>query len=192
MKLVLEVIMYLFTIIGGAASIYMMYIFVFPYKNISWRQAEKGARKMADLLIRDDYKPTIIVGIGRGGAVFGALVSGCMGNVPLLVIDRIFQWEENERKQKLFMNVILEKNIEKVLIVSGDLITGNTAKTYKDYLKEQGAKDIKLMSFTTMPSPTIKADYYYLKINNSKLNLPWMITSNYRRDSRIDYKSHQE
>ena len=114
MKLILDIIVYLFSVVGGVVSIVTIYKWLSPYEKIGWKQVEKGIFYLKEQLIKDNYVPSIIVGIGRGGSIVGALLSGCLGHIPILVIDRVYDWSEEGRKEKLFDNVKLNKNLEKV------------------------------------------------------------------------------
>ena len=62
------------------------------YRKLPWRHAYKYAQvtaeKMRDGKAKDLYKPTLIVGIGRGGAIYGSIFSYYMKEAPLLALDR--------------------------------------------------------------------------------------------------------
>ena len=184
MKLFFEIVIYIFSVLGGVVSVVTIYRWFSPYKKISWSQVEKGVLSLKEKLISDNYIPTLIVGIGRGGSITGALLSGCLGHVPVLVIERVYDWSEGFRKETLFENIKLKKNLEKVLLVAGELHTGGTAKIYKDYFERIGAKEVKFLSFMTEKYPNLKANYFHIETNNSDLRLPWMLTKEYRRDSQ--------
>lgn len=184
MKVTIDILIYFFSILGGVISIVTIYKWISPYKKISWTQVEKGVLVLKEQLIKDNYIPTIIVGIGRGGAITGALLSGCLGNIPLLVIDRVYDWSGDYRTEQLFENIKLNKNLEKVLIVAGELHTGGTANTFKNHFKNIGAKEIRFLSFITEKYPNVKADYFHIESDNPEILLPWMFTKEYKRDSR--------
>jgi len=185
-------ILLILTIIGGIVSIGTIILWINKSRKkirekISWKRVEKGILRLKEDLITDKYYPTIIIGIGRGGAVIGALLSGTLGNVPIIVLDRIYKWENHVRNEGLFEDIKLTKNIDKVLIVAGELHSGNTAKKYTEYFEQMGAKEIKMLTFMKEPYPTFKPDFYYIQSDKSKLRFPWMITKDYRRESKIDY-----
>ncbi len=73
---------------------------------------QKGVLYLKDKLIQDNYYPTLIVGIGRGGSIVGALISGTLGNVPILVIDRVYEWTAHQRKEGLFEEIKIPKNVK--------------------------------------------------------------------------------
>ena len=185
-------ILIILTIIGGVVSIGTIIIWINQRRKklkekISWKMVEKGVLKLKDNLLQKNYYPTLIIGIGRGGAVVGALLSGTLGNIPIIVLDRIYEWKNHVRNEDLFEKIKITKNIDKVLIVAGELHTGNTAKKYIEYFEQMGAKQTKMLAFMKEPYPTFKPDFFFIETDNSRLRFPWMITKDYKRDSKIDY-----
>ncbi len=179
------------TIIGGIVSIGTIVLWINQRRRklkekISWKVVEKGVLELKENLIQDNYYPSVIVGIGRGGAVISSLLSGTLGNVPIIVIDRIYKWENHMRSDGISEEIKIT-NIDKVLLVAGELHSGNTAKKYTEYFEQMGAKEIRMLSFMKEPFPTFKPDFYFIESDKSSLRFPWMITKDYKRDSKIDY-----
>lgn len=189
MKTVLEIAIYLFSILGGIVSIWTIYTWLKPLQKISWKKVEKGVKQLKEDLIKNNYYPTLIVGIGRGGSIIGALLSGTLGNVPIVVIDRVYNWSDKGRKDGLYEDIKISKNIEKVLLVAGELHSGNTAKKYTEYFNELGAKEVKMLAFMKEPYPTFKPDFSFIETDKSNIRFPWMITKDYKRDSKKDYNA---
>jgi probable phosphoglycerate mutase len=187
MQTVIETVMYLLAIIGGVASIWQIIIWLMPYRKVSWRQVEKGILKLREALINANYHPTLIIGIGRGGAVTGALLSGTFGNVPVIVIDRVYEWKNRQRSESFLEEIRITKNLERVLIVAGELHSGNTMKKYIAYFNELGAEQIKTLAFCKEPCPTCSPDFFHIETSKVNLRLPWMITDNYKRESQTNY-----
>ena len=183
MKVYIEIAVYILSFLGGVVSVVTMYRWLLPFKKVKWPTVEKGIIKLKEELIRDKYMPSLIVGVGRGGAIIGALLSGCLGHVPILVIDRVYEWEDNIRKDDLCEKIRLSRNLEKVLLVAGELHTGGTAKTYIEYFKNMGAKEIKYLTFAKDPYPAFNPDYFYIESKKPDIRLPWMITKQYKRES---------
>ena len=190
MKLVLDIVIYVFSLIGGIISIIEIKKILQPYKKISWKKVEKEILVKRDELLMNNYTPSLIVGIGRGGCVIGALLSGLFGNIPILVIDRVYEWIDGEcRKEFLLENIKISSNLEKVLLVAGELHSGKTAKMYKDYFIKMGAKEIEILTFITEKFPTEqKAKYSCIETNKPDIQLPWMLTKNYKRQSLLSTK----
>lgn len=183
MNTILDATLYIFSALGGIVAIRHIYHWIQPYRSISWKKVEKGIIQLKEKLIKTNYNPTLIVGIGRGGSVVGALLSGALGNIPILVIDRVYEWSNNQRKEGFCDEINVSKNLDKVLLVAGELHSGNTAKKYSDYFNKLGAKEIKVLTFMKESYPTFKPDYYYIETDASNIRFPWMITKEYKRDS---------
>ena len=135
------------------------------------------------------YRPTLLVGIGRGGAIVCALLSGSLGDrPPFIALEREYDWKEKKRTSKVFEDITFHKNLDRVLLIAGDVVTGETANTFTEYLKKLGAKEIRLLTFLKVKSTTRIPDYFYVESNSSNFRLPWMINDDYLRDSREIYK----
>ena len=186
MNFVLQIIIYIFSFLGGIVSIITIYGWIKPYKKITWRKVEIGIVNLKNQLIKSTYIPTLIIGIGRGGAILGALLSGCFGHIPLIVIDRIYDWDNNRRYDNMCEKINLTKNLERVLLIAGEVHTGSTAGLYIDYLQSIGANNIKFMTLTKDLFPSVKPDFYYIEMKNSNFKLPWMFSKTYKRDSLIE------
>ena len=192
MKTLLEIIIYLFSILGGIVSIITLFNWLKPINKVSWKKVEKGVIHLKEKLINSNYTPTLIVGIGRGGSIIGALLSGTLGIVPILVIDRVYEWKDKERKESFCEEIRISKNIEKVLLVAGEVHSGNTAKKYFKYFKEMGAKEVRMLTFMQEPFPTFQPDYSYIKTEKSDIKFPWMITEDYKRESKLNYNDKKD
>jgi probable phosphoglycerate mutase len=191
MKTVIGVVMYLLAIIGGVVSVGQIIIWLKPYRKISWRKVEKGILKLRDDLINDNYHPTLIIGIGRGGAVTGALLSGTFGNVPVIVIDRVYEWKDRQRSESFLEDIRITKNLERVLIVAGELHSGNTMKKYIAYFNALGAGQIKTLAFCKEPCPTCSPNFFHIETSKVNMRLPWMLTDNYKRESQTNYNQNK-
>ena len=189
MKIIFEIILYFFSILGGIISVWTIINWLKPLQKVSWKKVEKGIKQLKEDLIKANYYPTLIVGIGRGGAITGALLSGTLGNIPILVIDRVYDWTNKERKEGFCENIKVSKNIDRVLLVAGELHSGNTAKKYTEYFEEMGAKEIRMLTFMTEFYPTFKPDFFYIESTKKYIRFPWMITKDYKRDSKMDYNA---
>lgn len=184
MKIAIDIFYLFLSLIGTIASIWFLVDRINRLKRLSWKSAEKSAIHIASSLGSDDFIPSLIVGIGRGGAVFGALISGCIGHKPLLVIDRKYAWVDGRRFDDLVLKLSLPKELlSKVLLVGGEVHTGNTMKLYYDYFIQIGANEVRRGTFLLQDGCIEKIEYWGIK---SKLDrrMPWMFSKQYRRESR--------
>jgi probable phosphoglycerate mutase len=154
-----------------------------------WDTLEVGIKSLTNQVKQSLYKPTLLVGIGRGGAVMSALLSGTLGDrPPFIALEREYDWKEKKRTAKIFDDVKFSKNLDRVLLVAGDVVTGGTADLFTEYLKKLGAKEIRLLTFLKVKSTTKIPDFFYIDSNSSDFTLPWMLNEDYLRDSREIYK----
>lgn len=124
------------------------------YKRLRWRTAEKSAINLANQIRQDEWSPDLIVGIGRGGAIYGAMLSyklakkdrrGKKKNIPLAILERQYRIENNQRKSKVVGDIECfltdkEGNLiapEKVLLVAGEGHTGDTMNMAKELVNKK-------------------------------------------------------
>ena len=115
----LEWLSLILTIVGAVSSILYLYELYNRRRRIRWSRVKKAARHTVEKMNRDSFNPTLIVGISRGGAIFGALVSGALGYRPFIAVTARHNWEKNERSDELiFKKLNMKKELlESVLIV---------------------------------------------------------------------------
>ncbi|MEM3592967.1 MAG: phosphoribosyltransferase family protein [Candidatus Micrarchaeia archaeon] len=186
----LEIIGLILGLIGAISSLWYIYEKLLPGRRLSWRFAQKAAKRIAEELTADDFSPTIIIGISRGGAIMGALISGCLGHRPLVVIDPKYTWKEGYRFDDMIFNVDIPQNfLEKVLLVSGEVHSGNTMKFYYEHFKKVGAKSIRRATLYYEKMAPIKVEYKGLESTKQNILMPWMFTKQYIREDRYPPKN---
>ncbi len=184
-----DTIVNIFSIIGAIASILTLYKSILSVKKVNWKKIEKGVIKLKEKLIADNYIPTLIIGIGRGGSIIGSILSGCLGRKPFIGMDIIYDWNENSRNERLLEEISVHRNLEKVLIVSGEWHSGASGKIYKQYFENLGSKEVKTLTFVKEKYPKeLIPDYFYTVIEKPDIKLPWMISKNYSKIARVDEK----
>lgn len=152
----------------------------FPIKRISWKKAEKGAEQICTKMARDDFDPSLIFGIGRGGSIMGSLISGCLGHRPQLVVDRKYVWNEKGRSEDLIFRInIPNKYLQNVLLVAGEAHSGRTMDLYYDYFKNLKAKQIKRAVFLFEKGCPTHVEYTGMKTKRKDLWLPWRFSEKY-------------
>ncbi len=157
-----------------------------PPKRLSWRLAENSAERIVDKMAADCFDPTLIFGIGRGGAIFGSLISGSSGHCPLVVIDRKYHWSDKGRCDELILPIKLpEDYLKNVLLVAGEAHSGSTMRLYYEYLSNLGAGCVKrAVLFYEEGCPT-KVEYCGIESDQKGTLMPWMFTKRYARSDRV-------
>jgi probable phosphoglycerate mutase len=186
MNVILDILGFVFGAVGVFATAVFLYDRFFPFSTISWRYTEKTVVRMFNRMIQDEFSPTLLVGIGRGGAVLGSLLSGCFGHKPLLVVDRKYVWLDNERSEEVICAFDLQpKYLENVLLIAGGVYSGNTMKRYHDIFRKMGAKTIKRAALVYELGAVTDIEYKGFITSRKNIKLPWMFSDNYIRDDRL-------
>jgi probable phosphoglycerate mutase len=180
---IVTIVSFISGIVGIIWFLWYIYEKKYPIRRLSWKVVEKATQRIVEQMAVDGFSPTLIVGIGRGGAIMGALVSGYLGHRPLLVIDRKYIWKEGRRIDDMLLHLRLPPElIKNVLLIAGEVHTGNTMRTYYNYFKNIGSKQVFRATFYYQEGCTEHLEYIGLK-SSKNLILPWMISKNYVRES---------
>lgn len=186
----LEICCFILGLIGAISAIWYFREKLIPLRRLSWKFVEKAAKKIAEEMTAENFSPTLIVGIGRGGAIMGALISGSLGHRPLVVIDRKYTWKEGDRFEDMIFPIDLPIILlEKILILSGEVHSGNTMKCYFEHFKKLGAKSIRRATLFYEKGATVIVDYTGLESSRKNILMPWMFTKQYIRADRYPPRS---
>ena len=153
------------------------------FRQLTWNKAQKTAvsiaKKLLDVNSKEFYDPTLIVGIGRGGAVYGSLISYQLGELPILALDRTYKHLDDGRETKAMYPFRIPKAyLKRVLLVAGESHTKKTLKIFTDKLIELGAGEIRncvfykqILSDDQMAS---EVEIHYFGVSGEKDYLmPW-------------------
>lgn len=158
-------------------------LFFSIYKRSSMEEVKNKAELISNELEKEKYYPTIIIGIGRGGAIFSSLLSYYVHYSPIFCIDRIYNWETGKRDVKAFFNfTIPSEHLKRVLIVAGETHSGDTMNYFFEYLKNTlKADEIKTCSYYMQSVCTFNVDYVGIIGEDTSL-MPWQ-NADFIRDS---------
>ena len=153
------------------------------FRQFTWNKAMKTAdtiaKRLLDINSTDFYDLTLIVCIGRGGAVYGSLISYGLGQMPILALDRTYNHLENGRDTKTMYPFRIPKAyLKRVLLVAGESHTRKSLKTFTEKLLELGAGEIRNCVFYNqqLPEDQMEADVviHYFGVRKKKDYLmPW-------------------
>lgn len=185
----LEVLAVVLSLIGAVSSVWFIADRLRCRQRLSWRYAQAAARRMVAEMNADGFAPDLIVGIGRGGAIMGAFVSGLFGHRPLIVIDREYDWVQGRRNDSIMDGFSIDRGLDRVLLIAGEVHHGNTMRLYYDYLNNRGAKEVRRATLCFENGSTEPVEYKGHTTSNKNLRMPWMFAEQYRRDSQSDQKT---
>lgn len=137
------------------------------FKKYRYSAAEKAAKKIA-VEIKNSAKttPDLIIGIGRGGAIFGSMLSYRLENTPILIVDRTYLWDSstNIREDGMIFDFDFPQKFKgDVLVVAGEYHSGMTMANYCTYLRGIGVDNIKTCVFYVergLPQDPKEVDYH--------------------------------
>lgn len=155
------------------------------WRRSSMRRVSKEARRLSKIMKEDEFFPTLIFFIGRGGAIFGSLISYNLANKPIYCVDR--KYLDNNKVTSIFP---IDKNIPKefltsILIVAGEAHTGSTINYFKEQFESLYKEAIiKTCAFYKQKSCKLVIDYIGRQGKDSIL-MPWQ-DADFIRESTIN------
>lgn len=153
------------------------------FRRSSMRRVFREAKNLANQMTHDDFVPTLIIFIGRGGSIFGSLISYNLKNAPIFCVDRKYEWGTTKRKVESVFNIEIPPSfLKKVLLVAGEAHSGGTMCYFCNKVKEMNPDaEIKTCVFYMEDVCQMKIDYVGLRGRDHVL-LPWQDAS-FIRDS---------
>ena len=136
------------------------------------------AKKVAEKINIDNYKPDIVVGLARGGWVLARVLCDFVG-VKDLISLKVEHWgvtatPDGTAKLKHPINVDL--STKKILVVDDITDTGDSMKVAVDYIKSLKPSEIKTASLQHIKTSKFKADYVGEEIDWVWVIFPWNFT----------------
>lgn len=150
----------------------------------SWNAFDQAVRKVISEIKREGFKPDIVVLFGRGGAVFGSVLAGNLGNLPIVAMDRKV-WQD---KGEVFSEIIQDNSLEvtrgkNILLVDGEVITGISLRQALDSLKAYSPQKIRSAAYHVCATTSLFPEYYGYR-SSGPVDVPWRMMSEYRRRSK--------
>lgn len=191
-KDVIEWLGYIFTFIGFLATVYKSINIWINYKRFSWSDLDKYSKEIIKKITKEKYMPDVIVTIGRGGAIVGSILSGNLPqygrkkhNITILGVDRLYEWIDGQRVE--IDNKMVDfspLNTKKVLLVAGDVMTGETMKYFLNQIKLHNVVELRTACLVKGITSAFNPSYIGKEIP-AGFSMPWMYKGfGYSRDSR--------
>ena len=162
-------------------------------EKFSMRTVKASVNEIVDKAKNDGFDPSLIIGIGRGGGIFGSLISYKLNHRPLVVIDRDYDWKTGDRKESILYDFDIPGYLlDRVLLVAGEAHTGATMRLYKEHLTGIGAGVIKTCAFYRQLVCKIDINYCSKEGDGSPL-MPWQDAHSHRDSlNRIESETLKE
>lgn len=155
------------------------------FRRSSMKRVSKEARRLAKMMEDDKFIPTLIFFIGRGGSIFGSLISYNLKNKPIFCVDRKYIGKKVISIFPINNINIPEEFLSKILIVAGEVHTGGTIEYYIEQFKAINSQSIiKTCVFFKQTSCKLNIDYIGRQGHDSVL-MPWQ-DADFIRESTIN------
>ena len=148
----------------------------------TWNQIYDMLLNLAERILKNGFKPDIIVGVSRGGWPPARVLSDLMGNPNLANVRAEFYLGVAETKGEpvLTQQVSMEVAGKKVLVVDEVADTGKSLKLVKEHIIEKGATEVKIATVYYKPWSIVKPDYYERE-TSCWIVFPWEIKETVRK-----------
>lgn len=144
---------------------------------VTWHKSYELATKLARKIKLSNYKPEVVIAIGRGGFTPARIICDFL-NVTELASVRIEHWHAAELKKEVKLRTPLAVNItgKRVLIVDDITDTGETLEVAVAHLRARGAKELRTAVLQHKVVSKFEPDYIAHKIKKWRwIIYPWAI-----------------
>jgi hypoxanthine phosphoribosyltransferase len=175
-----NILITLLSVIGSLIAIWQLSIYLKDRDRLTWRVVERSMRSVIKSMQRVNYKPDLIIGVGRGGAIVAGMLAGNLGHVPLFVVDTELNRTTRIAKADIrFPDLMPDVSGKKVIVVVGELYSGEDLRSVVHFVESHGPGEIDTMSLFSHPACAITPDYLG-KQTRRPLDAPWRMTDIYR------------
>lgn len=191
---------YFFAFIGILATLLKSIRIWRNIKRLDWGDIDKLSKALIKQMHKAEYYPDVVVTIGRGGAIVGAIISGnfhtktskdesMYRNVPLLGVDRLYNWQNGSRDEiDNDMTDFSPLSGRKVLLIAADVMTGGTMEFFVNKIHEASPSDVRTACLIKGLASVFNPDFVGKDLP-ADFSMPWMYRGfGYIRDSRKPIK----
>lgn len=170
-------------VLSALASAVTLYLFLERLKDrrqFGWKHVERLVKKLLSDIQRQDYKPDIVLGVGRGGAILAGMLAGNLGHLPLAVVDTVLDRSSSINTATVrFPECCPSLRDKEILLVVGELYSGEDLRAGMEFAKERLPRGIKTASLLTHPAASVRPDFVGIETERP-LTAPWRITDIYK------------
>lgn len=149
-------------------------------ERLTWRVTEAAMNDVLTQMNRHNYRPDLIIGVGRGGAIVGGMLAGNLGHVPMCVIDTELDKTGGMSTATVrFPDCLPSIAGQEVLVVVGELYSGEDLRAGVNFIAGHGPAGLTTMSLFSHPASVVQPNYLG-KETKKPLDAPWRIADVYR------------
>ncbi|MCK4341262.1 MAG: hypothetical protein KAY37_06005 [Phycisphaerae bacterium] len=170
----MEIIWYFFTGVGVLASVGGLVLGAHVWlerrrlaREPTWDDALRVAEKLLVAVEAADFKPQVVIGLGRSGGIWGGWLAGNLGSLPFLVIDDEYSLTPDGRRVEFrcanevftYVHKTFPENA-RVLVVEGATTDGLTIREFFDKLVPKSPEwDVRIAVLYKNPGANAKVDF---------------------------------
>ncbi len=133
---------------------------------VNYEDIYNYSKQLAFKVTKSGYKPDMLLAIARSGFVPGRLMSDFMGNSNLYAL-KVEHWldttAEHQEDAVIPVQSPLPVKDKRVLVIDDIVDTGRSAVQTLEYVKNLGAKEVRLAVMLYLTVSEIEPDYYTVK-----------------------------
>jgi len=129
---------------------------------------------LAQRMLKDQYKPEIIVGVSRGGWPPARVMSDLLQN-PNLANMRVEFYKDigvRNNRPRITQPVTMEVVGKRVLVVDDVSDTGHSLKVVANHLRRKPVKELRVCTIYMKPQSIYRPDYY-AQTTRKWIIFPW-------------------
>jgi uncharacterized protein len=173
-------IVVILSVAGSATSIYLFGEQMRSRRSFGWKHMEKLVLKLIAEIHSCDYTPDLVLGVGRGGAILAGMLAGNLDHVPLAVVDTILDHSTGTTSAKIrFPEACPPLRDKSVLIVVGELYSGEDLRQGIEFVKRRHPREIKTATLLTHPAASVRPTFVGQQ-TDKPLTAPWRLTDRYK------------
>lgn len=142
----------------------------------SWDKIYDLLLMLAKIIVDDNYRPDLIVGIARGGWIVARILSDLL-DIKEVANIRVEFYEDlllTRERPSITQEVSLDVRGKRILLCDDVADTGKSLKIASDYLKNKGVSEIKISTLHLKPTSIVCPDYYVSE-TDAWIIYPWEV-----------------
>jgi len=144
------------------------------YEAPGWDAIYQMLLDLAQQILKDQYKPEIIVGVSRGGWPPARVMSDLLQN-PNLANMRVEFYKDigvRSNKPRITQPVTMEVVGKRVLVVDDVSDTGHSLRAVANHLRRKPVKELRVCTIYMKPQSIYRPDYY-ARTTRKWIIFPW-------------------
>lgn len=148
--------------------------------SASWEKICQMVLRAVEIISNDTFgSPDLVIGVGRGGSILGAMVAGNLGHVPFYALDRAYPVEKGKRQRILVEHGTIDLSPYKsIWVIVSESVGGGTVQMVRDWLQAKNAERGKILVFFNAAGRSPAADHIveHFDYSGRSMTEPWYLS----------------